>query len=140
MSPKETDNVLLELTSAMQNCERSFSLDEITEACDHPDIGELIGVLGYDFLVETLELDERIFSSEYPELASLNVDARQSIRKLVDEHLKHCQRCQLEAERDRAWRDDFTRFLKTEKGLVKNILKEKRATPRGKPRSFGATP
>lgn len=140
MSPKETGNVLFELIGAMQDSERSFSLDNTTDTCDHPDVGNLIEALGYDFLIETLELDERIFSSEYPDLASINVSARQSVKELVNEHVKNCQHCQLEAEHDRAWRDDFTQFLRTEKELVENIFKEKRAAPRGKPRSFIATP
>lgn len=139
MSPTETGNVLLELVSAMHDGKKSLYDETQEETCDHPEIGKLIEALGYDFLVETLELKQDIFAAEYPQLSSVGVDARQSIKSIVNEHFQHCRQCQWEAEKDRAWRRDFAQFLKTEKELVSDILKEKRNAPRGKPRSFRAT-
>jgi len=141
VSPQDTGNVLLELVSAMHDNERRVYQPHKApkERCEHPEIGKLIEALGYDFLLETLELDQGIFAAEYPNI-SVGVEARQSMKENVQEHFPLCQRCQLEARNDRAWRKHFARFLKSEKELVKKILKEKRSITRGKPRSFKATP
>jgi len=142
MSPHETGNVLLDLVSAMHDSERSPYKPEKTpeEGCKHPEIGRLVEALGYDFLLETLDLEQAIFAAEYPEMRSVGLETRRSMREIVNEHFQQCRRCQLEAGRDRAWRKDFVRFLKSETELVRKILKEKRSTPRGKPRTFIATP
>jgi len=141
MSQKETGNVLLELMSAMHDGQKSLYPDRTpTEMCEHPDIGMLIEALGYDFLIETLELEQDIFAAEYPQVSSVGMDARQSIKRMVNEHVQHCAQCQSEAEKDREWKRDFVQFLKIERKLVSDILKEKRSAPRGKPRSFIAIP
>ncbi|PYS21970.1 MAG: hypothetical protein DMF72_15235 [Acidobacteria bacterium] len=137
MSRQET-NVLWELVSAMHDNERRLD-DTSSEVCEQREIGKLIEVLGYDFLLETLALEQRVFAAEYPTMTSVGEETRRSIKETLNNHFEQCRYCQMEAKKDRAWRKEFAHFLRTEKEVVTKILKEKRSTPRRKLRSFKAT-
>lgn len=107
-------------------------------SCDRPEIGRLVETVGYDLLMATLALDQTMFASEHPNMASLDVDTRSLMKQIIGEHVRRCGRCQLEKSDDRRWHGKFEDFLNTEKDLVKETLKDKRRLPRGKPRTLSA--
>ena len=138
-APTEAGNVLLDLVQTMQERRSTHtSKPNLTGLCEHPDIGQLIKALGCTFLVETLELEQGIFASEYPELASFGEDVRRNMSTIVRQHVQECPKCQLEAAEEEKWNDSFSEFLKNETHVVKEILKNKRRISRGKARTFKA--
>lgn len=141
--PATDNNILLELVKAMQVSARYSALKNAAqskqEVCQHPEIGKLVEALGCDFLIATLELDQKIFANEYPNLTSISAETRRSMRDDVVEHVEGCSRCQLEAANEREWSENFDHFLRTQKKVVSQVLADKRKAPRGKPRAFTAS-
>jgi len=108
------------------------------DGCSYLEINQLVKAIGYDFLLDTLELDDAIFKAEYPEMASVSQESRQAARDILCEHVQECRACDMQASADRIWTENFARFLKSDDKRVRAILKDQRRSPRGKARSFVA--
>src|ERR1041385_62609 len=60
--------------------------------CSQPSLGEWIARCDYSFLIDTLNLSERIFSKEFPEL-NLPLDQRAQLGEKLAAHAETCPRC-----------------------------------------------
>lgn len=128
---RDVSNVLAQLVEVMSQKDKTIfqemekrqeKIDR--EHCTCPEIGNLVEVFGYDFLLQTLELDNATFFSEYPAMKSLDAQKRHAIKIAVQKHHQTCRRCQLEAEDYREWDKEFERFLAQDKEVVQEILND----------------
>ena len=62
--------------------------------CSVPEVSRLIELFGFDFLMETLQLDDDVFSAVYPDLP-LGIVTRRVLERMIRKHYKQCIRCQL---------------------------------------------
>jgi hypothetical protein len=72
--------------------------------CSYPEVSRLIELFGFNFLIETLQLEDEIFSSVYPNIP-LGCEARRTLERMITKHFRQCVRCRLISENHK-WADD----------------------------------
>lgn len=100
-----------------------------TGSCSKPQIAELIDMLGYRFLLQTLALDEATFAPVYPGAEhKLTVSIRKGLKESITKHYKQCPHCQSVAKNQKERSKELEKSLKKNNQSVKAILNA--ASPR----------
>src|ERR687884_2286422 len=59
--------------------------------CTHPELGKWIDGCDFPFLIETLTLEDTVFSSEFPEV-KLTAEERKEFANALEAHCETCAR------------------------------------------------
>ncbi len=80
--------------------------------CTKPEIKEMIEMMGYGFLIQTLGLDHALFCKTY-KTRQLTKAIRSRLRSLVIEHHQSCSVCQAAARGERDKDEMIKRLLRS---------------------------
>ena len=91
--------------------------EEKKYVCNEPDILHLMEVLGYEDMIDSLDMSEEDFMDIYQvELPAIAID-RNELRNFIELHLQNCSRCQI-VRKNEIWLDQKVEgFLKLDQPL-----------------------
>jgi hypothetical protein len=78
--------------------------------CSEPELGKWIIACDYPFLIETLRLNDSIFSEEFPGV-QLSAAERKSFADAVESHAESCERCRAKKLADLDWQSTLDSAL-----------------------------
>lgn len=85
--------------------------------CDKPELGRWISRYDFPFLIETLTLDETIFSREFPGVG-MSVEDRRALCNDLEMHCEDCERCHLKRGYDLEWQSRVNRMFSENKEVI----------------------
>jgi hypothetical protein len=70
--------------------------------CSNQRLGRWIEKWDFPFLIETLLLDDTVFSQEFPDI-QITAEERKELANALEEHSENCSRCHLKRSYDLEW-------------------------------------
>lgn len=89
--------------------------------CTDESYGKFISQCDYPFLMETLELDDTIFSKEFPKVR-LTLEDRKTLTESLERHCESCSHCSLKRSYDFEWQSRINRAFIENKTVISKAI------------------
>lgn len=126
---RDMENELVELLSRcirQRDEDTLVSLAEQEEElngleCNEPALGRWLDHNDFPFLIETLMLDDDLFSEEYPGVR-LGFEERKRFAATLEEHCERCERCGRKRALDLEWKASVDSAFAENKGAIARVI------------------
>jgi hypothetical protein len=89
--------------------------------CKHPEFGRWIDGCDFPFLIETLVLEDAVFTGEFPDVKLTAVE-RKEFANALEAHCETCTRCHLKRSYDLEWQARVDRAFAENKEAIGKAL------------------
>ena len=89
--------------------------------CTEPELGRWVEVNDFPFLIETLMLNDAVFSEEFPGVG-LSSEERKRLVLTLEAHCEGCPRCALKRAYDLEWQSRVNRALADNKEAIDRTI------------------